>query len=49
MNSISSSMGIDKGYILEILKSLGISENSRAENLTFENFVDISNLMGENN
>ena len=49
VNSISSSMGIDKGYILEILKSLGISENSRAENLTFENFVDISNLMGENN
>ena len=47
LNSISAGMCIKKDDLMCILDSLGIDKNSRAENLTFQNFVDISNLMHE--
>jgi len=45
LNSLSSSLKIQKCYLLKLLKKLGIHQNSRAENLKFQNFVDISNIL----
>ena len=45
LNSISSGMSLKKAIILDILNELNIDTNNRAENLTFQNFVDISNII----
>ena len=42
-NSISSTVGKEK--LKEILKELNISENTRGENLTIEDFAKIANLV----
>lgn len=47
LNSISSGLGIKKNSLNCILDYLKIDKNKRAENLSFQNFVDISNLMSE--
>lgn len=49
LNSISSGLGIKKDSLNYILNYLRIDKNKRAENLSFQNFVDISNLMSEKN
>ncbi len=47
LNSISFGLGIDKPKLSEVLKSSGIPENYRAEQLTLENFSDIANILSE--
>ena len=47
LNSISFGLGIDKPKLSEVLKSCGIPENYRAEQLTLENFSDIANILSE--
>ena len=49
LNSISSGIKISKSIISNILKSLNLDINNRAENLTFQNFIDISNLLSKEN
>ena len=45
LNSISSGTNLSKSVVNDLLNELQIDTNSRAENLTFKNFVDISNLI----
>ena len=45
LNSISSGTNLNKSFINDVLNELQIDTNSRAENLTFKDFVDISNLV----
>lgn len=45
LNSISSGMNLNKSVVNDVLNELQIDTNNRAENLTFKNFVDISNLI----
>ena len=49
LNSISSGMRIAKNIVSNMLEILNLDVNKRAENLTFQNFVDISNLLSEKN
>lgn len=42
LNSISSGLNLEKSIVLEILEKLGIDENSRAENLSLEDFLSLS-------
>lgn len=43
VNSLSSNFNFDKSEIKSLLSKLGVDEKSRAENLSIENFRDISN------
>ena len=45
LNSMSSGMNLKKSFVNDILTELKIDVNNRAENLTFQNFVNISNLI----
>ena len=45
LNSISSGMHLEKSKISEILISCNLDKNLRAENLSLENFINISNLI----
>ena len=38
-------MNIPKGDISEIIKAAGISENARPEQLSMENFAELSNRL----
>ena len=43
LNALSSGMGIEKIKIAQAVKNAGISENARAEALTMEQLVNLSN------
>jgi 16S rRNA (adenine1518-N6/adenine1519-N6)-dimethyltransferase len=45
VNSLSSSLGKPKSEIANVLISLGLDENIRAEKLTMEDFVNLSDLL----
>ncbi|MDQ5983189.1 MAG: Ribosomal RNA small subunit methyltransferase A [Eubacteriales bacterium SKADARSKE-1] len=44
-NSLSSGLGISKEKILEVLKDSQIEPNSRAENLSMQQFFNLSNII----
>ena len=43
LNALSSGMGIEKSKIAQAVKNAGVSENARAEALTMEQLVNLSN------
>lgn len=43
LNALSSGMGIEKSKITQAVKNAGVSENARAEALTMEQLVNLSN------
>ena len=45
LNSLSSGLKLSKSEVENILKEINISSNFRAENLSFKDFIDLSNLM----
>ena len=47
LNSLSSSLSLDKNAVRDILKAAGVEESARAERLTLENFADISNAFDD--
>lgn len=47
LNSLSSSLSLDKNTVRDILKSAGVDENARAERLTLEDFSAISDAVDE--
>ncbi len=47
LNSLSRGLGIPREFVREILAKSGVSEKKRAEALTVEDFVKISNLLWE--
>ncbi|MBK6088128.1 ribosomal RNA small subunit methyltransferase A [Ruminococcus sp. M6(2020)] len=47
LNSLSSSLSLDKNTVRDILKSAGVDENARAERLTLEHFSAISDAVDE--
>lgn len=47
LNSLSSSLSLDKDTVRAILKSAGVDESARAERLTLKNFADISDAVYE--
>ena len=47
LNSLSSSLSLDKNTVRDILKSAGVEESARAERLTLENFSAISDAVDE--
>ena len=47
LNSLSSSLSLDKNTVRAILESAGVDETARAERLTLENFADISDAVDE--
>lgn len=49
LNSLSSGLDISKEETSDILKSLNIDENFRAENLSYEDYLKITKKLGEKN
>lgn len=49
LNSLSSGLDITKEETSDILKSLNIDENFRAENLSYEDYLKITKKLGEKN
>lgn len=47
LNSLSSSLSLDKRTVRDILKSAGVEESARAERLTLENFSAVSDAVDE--
>ncbi|HBE14795.1 MAG TPA: 16S rRNA (adenine(1518)-N(6)/adenine(1519)-N(6))-dimethyltransferase [Ruminococcaceae bacterium] len=47
LNSLSSSLSLDKSAVRAILESAGVEENARAERLTLENFSAIADAVDE--
>lgn len=47
LNSLSSSLSIDKGELSDILCKAGVDPSARAERLTLQNFSDISDAVYE--
>ena len=47
LNSLSSSLSLDKSELSGILSNAGIDQNARAERLTLQNFSDISDAVYE--
>ena len=47
LNSLSSSLSLDKNTVRDILKSAGVDENARAERLTLEHFSAVSDAVDE--
>ena len=47
LNSLSSSLSLDKNTVRDILKTAGVDESARAERLTLENFSAISDAVYE--
>ncbi len=45
LNSISSSLSLDKNEVSDILNIAGVEQNARAERLTLQNFSDISDVL----
>ena len=45
LNSISNTMGVEKSKIVQAFDKLKIEPNIRAEKLTMEDFINISNLL----
>lgn len=45
LNSLSSGLELEKNLILKILKKCNLDKNLRAENLTLENFINISEYL----
>lgn len=45
LNSLSSGLNREKIEVLEILEKLGINENSRAENLSLEEFLALTEML----
>lgn len=43
-NSLSSSMGMPKSEVTEIIKAAGISENARPEQLSLDDFAALAEL-----
>lgn len=43
VNAVSNSLGISKAVVIETLNACNISETSRAEQLTMEQFIELSN------
>lgn len=43
VNSVASMLSISKNYIIESLQTLNLNVNSRAEQMTLQNFIDLSN------
>ena len=44
-NTISSSMGIQKSEVINVLESIQLSPTMRAENLTMEQFIEFSQAL----
>lgn len=44
-NTLSSSLGIEKSQVIELLKQAGIKETARAEELSMEEFGKLANLI----
>ena len=47
LNSISGTMGVDKNVLTNIFDELEIDRNIRAENLTMDDFVRITEKLSE--
>lgn len=47
LNSLSSSLSLDKNDVRAILESAGVDENARAERLTLQDFAAIANAVDE--
>lgn len=47
LNSLSSSLSLDKNTVRDILRSAGVDENARAERLTLEDFSAVSDAVDE--
>lgn len=47
LNSLSSSLSLDKNTVRDILRSAGVDENARAERLTLEHFSAVSDAVDE--
>ena len=47
LNSLSSSLSLDKNTVRDILRSAGVDENARAERLTLEDFSTVSDAVDE--
>lgn len=45
LNSLSSSLGIEKAVIAEAVREAGLSENIRPEQLKMQEFIDVSNIL----
>ena len=45
LNSLSSSLSLDKSEVSDILNIAGVEQNARAERLTLQNFSDISDVL----
>ena len=45
LNSLSSSLSLDKSEVSDILNTAGVDANARAERLTLQNFADISDVL----
>ena len=45
LNSLSSGLNREKTEVLEILEKLGINENSRAENLSLKEFLELTEML----
>ncbi len=43
LNSLSTGLNLEKDYIRKVLEDLNISENSRAENLTLDDYLSLTN------
>lgn len=48
LNSLSSSLSLDKDTVRAILKTASVDENARAENLTLQDFADLSDAFADN-
>lgn len=47
LNSLSSSLSLDKDTVRDILKAAGVEETARAERLTLKDFADISDAVDD--
>ena len=47
LNSLSSSLSLDKNTVRDILRSAGVDENARAERLTLKHFSAVSDAVDE--
>ncbi len=45
VNSLSMSLGLSKNYLEEVFDKVGISKLSRAEEIKFEDFINLSNII----
>ena len=46
-NSLSSAMGMEKAVVINSIREAGLSENIRPEQLSLQQFADVSNRLME--